>query len=202
MLLAIVLVIAAQQAKPVPTSAFTSSVLWTLAAPDAGELGQSIAAIGDIDGDHVGDLLAGSPIVQDCFSAFAPGSVVFVSGVQGKILSSIVQTKVQSYEDGFFGDHVTAVGDVDGDGSGDAVFATVDSADFFFERGALVSGRTRAPLRALDRVHAGWPPRFAKLGDFDGDGRDEVAVQIRSGEDQSSGARYGLCILKIVPTKR
>jgi hypothetical protein len=42
-------------------------------------------------------------------------------------------------------------------------------------------------------------PIVANVGDLDGDGRAEIAVQLSAGEDQTPEAAYALCVLKIVP---
>ena len=134
-------------------------------------LATSLASVGDVNGDGVSDLVAGTEPLSS-----RGAYVAVLSGADGQLL----------YEHGGstldFGWRARAsgAGDVDADGVPDiAVGCFPDSEDGpLLGRAIVFSGATGDVLLDLhgERPHAGFGEDVHGLGDLDGDGRGEVAV--------------------------
>ena len=137
-------------------------------------LGASVAALGDVDGDGVPDFAAGAPGADRTNSGTGVtyGRVLWISGKDGTLLRS-VDGKAAS---GVFGEAISACGDQDGDGVTDLLVGArgakgVGQATIFSSR----SGRKLFTVTGIT------PRGFfgigvAGLDDIDGDGRAEIAV--------------------------
>ncbi|MEM9378471.1 MAG: integrin alpha [Planctomycetota bacterium] len=134
--------------------------------------GRSLAVVGDGDGDGRDDLIVGAPFAST--AAFSGGRVDLISSATGGSIWSFAGT-------GFgesLGDHVGAVGDLDGDGTQDAAFTRgLDVFDPESGQAFAVSVATGsilysvpAPLLEADRRP------LAGTGDLSGDGLDDLAV--------------------------
>ncbi|MFC4014115.1 DUF2961 domain-containing protein [Nonomuraea purpurea] len=126
--------------------------------------GQEIALTGDFDGDGRDDAVT-----------FTRGTAadVYVSLSDG---GKLVQQSWKWHDNFAVGDEIPAVGDFDGDGKDDiATFTRGDSGDVWV---ALSTGSGFAGARK-------WHDRFAigqeipAVGDFDGDGKDDIATFTR-----------------------
>jgi FG-GAP repeat len=152
--------------------------------------GLALAVIGDVDGDGRAEILVAAPFDSTPEITGTPtdggyaGSVHLISGVDGEPVWSA--EGVESSE--LFGWSVAGVGDVDGDGAGDALVGAPNYGDF---RGRVVlfSGATGEVLlekfgnSAGDRF--GWA--VAAVGDADGDGRGDFAVGAWNDADGLAG---------------
>jgi hypothetical protein len=162
------------------------------------DVGAGLAALGDLDGDGVVDLLAGAPGDDD-----GPGvgsdnrgaAWVLFLNANGTLKS--VQ-KISATQGGFtglppqraeFGDAVAALGDVDGDGVGDVAVGASSEDDGGIDRGAVYllflqrDGTVKAHTKISSStgfaglVNGGrFGGSVAGPGDLDGDGVRELVV--------------------------
>jgi hypothetical protein len=139
----------------------TPTLLWTLDTPHPasyGYFGQSVATIGDLDGDGTDDLAVGAP-GETSGGALSNGRVYLVSGATGAVLRELAG---QPDADGAaqFGEVVAAVGDLDGDGVPDVAASATRSAPAH-QRVYLFSGATGAVLGTAESPH---PERLGFYG--------------------------------------
>ena len=163
---------------------------------DDGIFGQSLASLGDLDGDGVGDLAAGQPWNGDGGTRRGAVWVLFLN-TDGTVKS---HQKISDTEGGFtgilgnwdfFGETACSLGDLDGDGVDDLAVGVPGDDDGGPERGALwilflnTDGTVKAHQKISDTEGGftgilddggwfSWTPNF--LGDLDGDGKGDLAV--------------------------
>jgi hypothetical protein len=132
----------------------------------ADEFGNSVAGIGDIDGDGVPDWAVGA--TQD--SSNGPGYVQLFSGGTGASIRKYTTPGVHKR----YGDSLLNVGDVDGDGVPDLLIGA--SAGNFVQMRSGASGAVlwqqsgpNIPLCNLGRC-------MDRAGDWDGDGLPDVVI--------------------------
>jgi hypothetical protein len=152
----------------------TGLLIWTLDgdAVDA-QYGDAFVAAGDVDGDGIGDLLAGEAFASGSFPG--AGEIAVISGLDGTELFTIDGAAAGDA----LGDFVAGVGDLDGDlvpdlgaGARGADVNGVDSGAVF-----VYSGSDGHLLHEFDGESAGdWCSRVAGLGDVDRDGVPDVGV--------------------------
>jgi hypothetical protein len=159
-----------------------TSILWSLPVPTAsptclGRVFRSVVRMGDVDGDGIADLLAGvsDKCLGNCQSA--PGSAHVVSGATGMIL----QQWNGAVSCDHFGWQVASPGDLDGDAIPDAVVDVPGS--MFLGTYGTRSFSTATGSQIASYGGAAWvttypPPHgLVALGDVDGDGFPEFALQ-------------------------
>jgi len=141
-----------------------------------GGLGVSVACTGDLDGDGIGDLIAGAD-ETDANGLFHAGSAFVFSGGTGVPLF-----RFDGLEAGdFMGGSVASARDVNGDGFDDLIVGAVFAApNGLADAGSafVFSGATGAPIHRFDGLSAGerLGNAVAGAGDVDGDGFDDLVV--------------------------
>lgn len=110
----------------------------------AGNFGEAVAGVEDLDGDGVADLVVGAGNDRDAPSGDRLGAVYLLSGVDG----AIVDTSLGDLRADQWGAVISAAGDVDGDGTAD-VLVSSNAAD------KLASGDKIEENNGLVRVLAG-----------------------------------------------
>ncbi|HEX6883913.1 MAG TPA: integrin alpha [Planctomycetota bacterium] len=184
--------------------------------PDQAGFGHSLAALGDLDGDGVGDLAVGAPSV-DFFGSEAGAVYVLFLRRDGTVRSA---RTIDSSRGGFggtldardgFGAALASPGDLDGDGWADLVVGADGDDDGGREFGALwvlfltadggvrtqrkisaTEGGFDGPLRRQDRFGSA----LASLGDRDGDGVGDLAVGA-VGDQDGGDTRGALWLLSL-----
>ncbi|MET7907995.1 FG-GAP-like repeat-containing protein [Streptomyces avermitilis] len=126
----------------------------------------------DLDGDGYADLLVSSE-AESIGDLSARGSVTVLWGGATPFRSGTELPAALSYDDQFFGND-TAVGDFVGDDSPDIVVA--DNTSLWLYEGGF--GRTSVPTPTEVHTRGNNSIGIAQLavGNFDGDGKDELAV--------------------------
>jgi hypothetical protein len=156
-----------------------------------GQLGASMAAVTDLNGDGITDLIAGVPhhldATDESEEKVNAGEAFVFSGKDGSVLFTL--SDPTSEEDGKMGAAVAGLGDVDGDGVADLAVG-VPGKDIGGEDGVpnvglvyLFSGRTGALIRTLNHPDQGgaeagaaFGSSLANAGDVDGDGTSDVLI--------------------------
>ena len=166
------------------------------------QFGSSVAALGDLDGDGVGDLAVGT--FADVDGGVGRGAVwILFLELDGTVKA---HQKISSTEGGFagalqdrdnFGTSVASLGDHDGDGVGDIAVGASGSDDEGEQSGAVwilylntdgtVKSHGHIPTTGFQGQLTrgdGFGSSVAFLGDLDGDGIGDLAV---GAEDDTNG---------------
>jgi hypothetical protein len=167
-----------------------SAPAWSVTGRAEEHLGWSVAALGDVDGDGVGDFAVGGagPDVGDAARVFAGGAA------RPRELAALDLGPNRS-------ERVSAAGDVNGDGVGDLLVGCVEASLvqlFLGGEDHLTEGPAWSYEGPRGRGFATWS---AGLGDLDGDGFGEVGVVAPEWQDTAvaegavfvfRGAAFGL----------
>ncbi|MCH7904770.1 MAG: FG-GAP repeat protein [Armatimonadetes bacterium] len=175
--------------------------------------GRSVASLGDLDGDGVGDLAVGA-IGDDDGGANRGAVWILFLNTDGTVKA---HQKISDAEGGFkgilsngdeFGISVKSLDDLDGDGVGDLAVGAGFDDDGGANRGAVwilflnTDGTVKSHQKISDTEggftgildnndHFGW---VASLGDLDGDGVGDLAVGAQN-DDDGGGSRGAVWIL-------
>ncbi len=157
-----------------------------------GQLGNSLAAVADLDGDGVADIIAGvphhieSPLTTE--AEINAGKVLVFSGKTGALLVSLFDPTAE--EDGKMGTAVAGLDDVDGDGTPDLLVGA-PGKDIGGEEDGIAnvglayvfSGKTGQVIRILNHpaqggteAGAAFGTAVANAGDLDHDGVSDVLI--------------------------
>jgi hypothetical protein len=136
--------------------------------------GNSIASLGDVDGDDVPDVLIGAP----GGTGIAPGFASVFSGANGSLIRRhAAESPVEN-----LGNSVAALGDVDGDGVGDyavgaprfGVGVVGMQASGYVKAFSGATGDQLVRIGGREGDQVGWS--VAGPGDLDGDGEPDLAL--------------------------
>ena len=182
--------------------------------------GRSIANLGDLDGDGVTDIAVSAHGDDDGGDARGAVYVLFLN-VDGTVKAEQKISSTQGdfvgalSDDNWFGEGLTAPGDLDGDGVFDLIASSPRDDDGGVNRGALyvlfletdgtvrnhvkISSTVGAFLGQLDDHDRFGEDALAFLGDEDGDGFPAIAVGT-GGDDDGGTNRGAVWILELFPS--
>lgn len=185
------------------------AVLYRIEGDLSGDyFGWSVEGLGDVDGDGVPDFAVGAHQLINLGERpnwdAPPGYVRIVSGKDGQTLHTLRPTgslKVDNPDD-MFGCSLTALGDIDGDGAGDLAvgsflydYEDADTSEIDENTGAvfLISGATGDRIALLGGER--WGDRYGytldRIGDRDGDGKDDLLIGVEKGEPKGAVKNAG-----------
>lgn len=167
-------------------SAKSNRILWAVNGTASHDgFGQTLAALGDVNNDGIGDLAAGAP-----WKNGNRGAVRVLSGATGATLYTLNGTVANEA----FGAALSAVNDVDGDGMKDLVVGVPGlTASGITGRIELRSGNTGSPIWSEPATEPDSEFGFAVAGtgDIDGDGYSDVIVGEPRYEDPATNMTPG-----------
>ena len=150
------------------------------------QLGESVAFLGDVNGDGYGDIGAGAPEYDDGSFADAGAAFVWLGSASGPATSaswSFGAWQVNGF--GAFGDAIAGAGDVNGDGYDDVIVGAPQSIQFTTNEGraSLFLGQPSAvglPVTPDWEMFGGGDSALAGTsvagGNLNGDGYSDVVV--------------------------
>ncbi|MFH1466506.1 MAG: MopE-related protein [Pseudomonadota bacterium] len=141
------------------------------------QLGQTIALVGDTDGDGLDDLLLGSKGAGNTYDSAQGAAYLFLGPLSGSY--SAVDADALLLDSGAWGTaevgaDVTDLGDVDGDGLHDVMIVARGEGMAFLLLGPV--SNTSDLSADSDAVISGSPYSSDPAGDMDGDGLDDVLI--------------------------
>ena len=162
-----------------------------------GRPGSSVAGVGDVNGDGLGDVLIGNPYAYD--EGYSGEAYLVMGPATGTLAEADVTFSASGSSTLFSGKAVAGAGDVDGDGLMDMLVSApytsyegtpagmvyLVSGDGSIASGSLPSVASATVTGIASYAYLG--DALAGVGDFDGDGLDDVAMA----EPQASVGDYG-----------
>lgn len=145
-------------------------------APYGGKFGAALDALGDLDGDGMGDLIVGAPGAK--LGTLFKGMARVISGADGATLYEFFG----SAQGDACGTSVAGAGDVDADGTPDFAYGMPDFDGAFTNSGTvrIHSGFDGSLLHEFQggAPNTGTGRRMAGLGDANGDGFDDLTLTL------------------------
>jgi hypothetical protein len=162
------------------TAALLPSADWTMEGDVAGgQVGESVASAGDVDGDGYDDVIIGAPTADTPSGAEAGLARVFLGSPSG--LESLPAWEADGGAGDWFGVRVAAAGDVDGDDFDDVLVSARSGPSP--GNVSLFLGSASGPSLVADWNEEANPVHsqmgawcLSSAGDVDGDGFDEVLI--------------------------
>lgn len=167
-------------------------------------VGESVAGLGDVDNDGLGDILVGHPLYTNEGSQL--GAVYLLSGpALGSDIAPTAMWYSSRLADAYLGAAVAGVGDVDGDGLADMLMgAPYMRATESYQGGAFLVVADSEPSGVMnpldaeasfygDEEYDRLGGEVAGAGDMNGDGLDDVLIAadgVDSDAGNSTGAVY------------
>ena len=174
---------------------------------DLDHFGTALASVGDLDGDGVNDLVVGA-VGDNPGSSYRGAIHVLLMNSNGSVKSTV---KIASGtnggptlgDDDHFGNSITSLGDLDGDGITDLAVGAYTDNGGGSNRGAVYivrlnsNGTAKSTARVTSGVNGGptlgdssyFGRAVASLGDLDGDGVTDLAVG--ANRDTTNGVQGG-----------
>ena len=156
-------------------SGVDASVLLTISGVGGAiAFGNSVAGVGDLNGDGHGDIAVGAPFEDG--PGLSRGRIYVYSGIDG----SLIRTFTGVVDGGRLGHTVASAGDANGDGVPDIAGCAFNSDVNGLNTGTVVvwSGATGSELQRHEgndnNAHLG--VSMSCVGDANGDGRDDLLV--------------------------
>lgn len=168
----------------------SSVAAWSMTGTSGSNLGGSVSAAGDVNGDGYGDLLLGEPYYTG--TTVQQGRAIIFYGSSTGPIAATNWKYVGGAGELFAGSRVSAAGDINGDGYADVMVGV--SSPNNAQRNVRVFFGSSSGLRPTP----GWswaapeyypnPPAQASVGDVNGDGLGDIAI---GAPFQSTGASNG-----------
>jgi hypothetical protein len=145
----------------------TGSIVVSHAGVQTEDLGTSVAYVGDVDADGVGDWVAGAPAYLNW-----QGELHLISGSTGATIKRLAGVAGAA-----FGSTVCGTGDLDGDGIGDFMAGAPEAGSGYAGAVYLYSGRTRHLLNSWSGTTGSWlGSALTDVGNVNGDGFHDVLM--------------------------
>ncbi len=164
-------------------------------------VGYALTTLGDVDGDHKGELLVGS--VREAQPRRQRSGFVRIFSPALRRCVRELRSSDELGLDGF-GERVAVIGDVDADGVNDFAIAASDACE---GRGAVevhsgASGARTCRIEGVPPGETGLGRFLVSVGDIDGDGRNDLGVVCDGPRSLIFDARSGASIATFDGTLR
>ncbi|MFZ5471837.1 MAG: integrin alpha [Myxococcota bacterium] len=161
----------------------SSSISWSVESYQAAaRLGSSVASAGDVNGDGLGDVIAGAYLFDN--GQVDEGRAFVYLGTTRGLTGSAIWTAESNQSTAHFGFSVGGAGDVDGDGFADVVVGAPEAANGQLDEGRAFVYRgaagglapTSSWIGEADQGNARFGGAVASAGDVNGDGHADVII--------------------------